>query len=65
LLPRLFQEFVVADIKHHKKGSGLSLAAARLVAEHHGGELSVKTELGRGSVFQMELPPAPGAAAAA
>ena len=65
LLPRLFQEFVVADIKHHKKGSGLSLAAARLVAEHHGGELSVETEPGRGSVFHLELPPAPSAAAAA
>ena len=65
LLPRIFQEFVVADIKHHKKGSGLSLAAARLIAEHHGGEISLETEPGRGSVFHLRLPPPPLAAAAA
>jgi two-component system sensor histidine kinase/response regulator len=65
LLPRIFQEFVVADIKHHKKGSGLSLAAARLVAENHGGTLSVETELGRGSVFHLKLAPYLGAALAA
>jgi signal transduction histidine kinase len=65
LLPHLFEEFVVADIKHHKRGSGLSLAAARLVAEHHRGSISVETELGRGSVFQLELPTAIGTAAQA
>ena len=65
LLPRIFQEFVVADLKHHKKGTGLSLAAARLAAEHHGGALSVESEPGRGSVFHLELPPAPSAAVAA
>ncbi len=65
LLPRVFEEFVVADIRHHKKGTGLSLAAARLIAEHHEGALSVETEPGRGSVFRLELPPPPAAAAAA
>ena len=56
LLPRVFEPFVVADIKHHKKGSGLSLAAARLIAEHHAGTLTVESEIGRGAVFQLTLP---------
>jgi signal transduction histidine kinase len=65
LVPRIFQEFVVADIKHHQKGSGLSLAAAHLAVEQNGGVLSMNTELNRGSVFHMELPAPRGAVAAA
>jgi signal transduction histidine kinase len=65
LVPRIFQEFVVADIKHHQKGSGLSLAAAHLAVEQNGGVLSMTTELKRGSVFHMELPAPQSAAAAA
>ena len=65
LLPRIFDEFVVADIKHHKKGSGLSLATARLIVEQHDGTLSVESEAGGGAVFRLELSSAAAARAAA
>jgi signal transduction histidine kinase len=56
LLARLFDEFVVADIEHHKKGSGLSLATARRIMEQHHGTLSVDSSIGQGARFRMGLP---------
>jgi two-component system sensor histidine kinase/response regulator len=58
LLPRIFDEFVVADIRHYKRGSGLSLAAARLIATRLGANLSVTSEPGQGTTFRMSFPPA-------
>lgn len=40
-------------------GAGLGLAISQRIAELHGGELSVKSELGRGSTFSFSLPLAP------
>lgn len=37
-------------------GSGLGLPTARRIVEEHGGELSVHSEIGRGSDFQIRLP---------
>ena len=65
LLPRVFDEFVVAEIRHHKKGSGLSLAAARLIAEQHGGTLSVESVIGQGATFRLDLSAAASLLAAA
>jgi two-component system, sensor histidine kinase and response regulator len=56
LMPRMFEEFLVRDIRHHKKGTGLSLAAARLIARHHEGDLSLRPEPERGTVFAIDLP---------
>ncbi len=65
LLPRLFDEFVVADLRHHRRGSGLSLAAARLIAGRLGANLSVKSEPGQGATFRLSFPlPVPVRAAA-
>ena len=61
----MFDEFVVADIKHHKKGSGLSLAAARLIAEQHNGTLSVESAIGHGAMFRLDLSAVPSVRAAA
>ncbi|GAA4671778.1 GAF domain-containing sensor histidine kinase [Nocardioides nanhaiensis] len=38
------------------EGSGLGLAIAASVARHHGGEISVRSQLGEGSVFTVDLP---------
>ncbi|PVG82037.1 hypothetical protein DDE18_15235 [Nocardioides gansuensis] len=37
-------------------GSGLGLAICRRIAEQHGGQVSVESELGRGSTFTLTLP---------
>jgi signal transduction histidine kinase len=41
------------------RGSGLGLALVRSIARAHGGEVTVDSEVGRGSVFALELPTAP------
>jgi signal transduction histidine kinase len=37
-------------------GTGLGLYVARRIAEGHGGRLLVQSELGKGSIFGIELP---------
>jgi len=38
------------------KGAGLGLSLCRRVVEDHGGEISVKSEVGRGTTFTVSLP---------
>jgi signal transduction histidine kinase len=39
-------------------GTGLGLAIAARIVEKHGGRLQYRTELGRGTIFEVILPPA-------
>lgn len=64
-ITRIFDEFVVENVRHHGKGHGLSLATARVIAEQHGGQLRVVSEPGRGSTFTLLLPVADAIAEAA
>jgi signal transduction histidine kinase/CheY-like chemotaxis protein len=58
-LERIFEEFSqVGDIKAREAGTGLGLALSRRLAEAHGGEIKVSSELGRGSRFELRLPEA-------
>jgi len=55
---RIFEEFQQADnsITRQKGGTGLGLAISKHLIEMHGGTLSLQSELGVGSTFQILLP---------
>ena len=55
---RIFHEFHQVDSSNTKKkgGTGLGLAIAKRIVELHGGQISVKSEPGKGATFQFELP---------
>lgn len=54
----LFKEFQQLDQGTGRKqeGTGLGLALTRRLAQLHGGEVRVSTEINRGSVFTLSLP---------
>lgn len=56
-LPHVFDRFYRADKARSriKGGSGLGLAIVKAIAEQHGGEVTVSSELGEGSVFTVWL----------
>ena len=57
-LPYIFDRFWRADParQHHDGGSGLGLAIAQAIAHHHGGKITVTSQPGLGSQFQVYFP---------
>jgi signal transduction histidine kinase len=60
-LGRVFDRFYRVDESRSEAdgipaGSGLGLAIVKAIAQSHGGEVAVASELGRGSVFSIILP---------
>src|SRR5262249_1153864 len=57
-LARIFEQFHQVDSSNTKaKGeTGFGLAIAKQIVEMHGGRIWVKSTLGKGSTFAMELP---------
>ncbi len=55
-LPRIFESFYRADDSHSTPGLGLGLPVARRIVEKHGGQLTVESTPGVGSVFRVTLP---------
>jgi len=57
-LPRLFEKFFRAGQKEAVKrhGTGLGLAIVKSIAERHGGQAWVESQLGKGSTFYLSIP---------
>jgi PAS domain S-box-containing protein len=57
-LKYLFQSFVQIHDENapKEKGTGLGLVICKKVIEHHGGEITARSEYGRGSTFTFTLP---------
>ena len=57
-LPHVFDRFWRADKARSREegGAGLGLSIAKWIVEMHGGNISVRSELGKGSVFEIRVP---------
>ncbi|MCP4295124.1 MAG: hybrid sensor histidine kinase/response regulator [Proteobacteria bacterium] len=53
---KIFNEFAIADVNHHQKGQGLSLAIAKHVVELHEGSINIQSDLGEGTSVEIILP---------
>lgn len=62
-IPRIFERFYKADRARQRNeaaGTGLGLAIAKHIVQVHGGDISVQSREGQGSVFYFTLPVAKG-----
>ncbi len=57
-LPRLFERFYRSARReaNSQRGTGLGLAIVKSIAERHGGRVWVESQLGKGSIFFLEIP---------
>ena len=57
-IPHIFERFYRADSSRAKdiEGVGLGLNLAKWILDHHGGEIHVSSELGKGSDFGLRVP---------
>jgi signal transduction histidine kinase len=56
-LHRIFEPFFTT--KSPDQGTGLGLFVSRNMVEKLGGKIEVESQLGRGSIFRVKLPPRP------
>lgn len=56
VIKRIFDKFYQGDTSRKSEGNGLGLALAKRIVELCGGEIKVKSEVGKGSIFTVILP---------
>lgn len=56
--PHLFEKFyrVSQAVQKDQRGTGLGLAIVKSIAERHGGQVRVESQLGKGSIFYLAIP---------
>ncbi|WP_234123913.1 ATP-binding protein [Clostridium hydrogenum] len=54
----IFKRFHQIDksLSRNAEGSGIGLSLVKSITEMHGGEISVESEVGKGSIFKIQLP---------
>ena len=55
-LPQIFKRFYQADQSRSVGGHGLGLSLAESLAQAHGAEITVRSTLGKGSIFRVSFP---------
>jgi two-component system, NtrC family, sensor histidine kinase KinB len=58
---RIFEKFYRIPTTRHSGGAGLGLAIVHEIVTAHGGEITVASELGKGTTFTFSLPADPAA----
>ena len=54
VIERIFDPFFV--VNDEERGMGLGLCISRDIIKRHGGSLTVKSQKGKGTIFQLSLP---------
>ena len=57
-IAHLFQKYrqTASGTRSESKGTGLGLVICKMIAEAHGGRISVESNVGKGSMFAVEIP---------
>ena len=56
LQSRIFERFVRGEKRRCGEGSGLGLSIVRAIAQSHGGQVELSSQVGKGSTFTILIP---------